>query len=231
MDMKAASESQVSAPQAAATKQVLRVRDVDLFVLKRQPPVLTIVAAGEVPTPGWTDAELVPFVYIQPPPDGIYDFDFEARPPQGIVTEVITPIKASELLSPIPSDLKGVRIHAQQNAIVAMLRTPSLPQAIFRSWKHSREEDCGGVLVFRPSDTFDFPPAFFRDEMTFRENGRFSLTRPGPADAPQTSLGTWQALGSDRIRIEFANPQQRPLNIQIVAIDETVLMIRRSRAG
>ena len=44
---------------------------------------LLITATGQVPMPGWSNPELVPYIYIQAPPDGIYDFDFVGEPPRG----------------------------------------------------------------------------------------------------------------------------------------------------
>lgn len=104
-----------------AKKKVLEVKSVQLALLKSNPPMLSITTFGTVPTGGWKDPELVPYVYIQPPPDGIYDFDFVATAPDGIVTQAITPIVANHTLPEIPEELKGVRVHASRNAEVALL--------------------------------------------------------------------------------------------------------------
>lgn len=66
---------------------------------------------------GWTDPQLIPYIYIQPPPDGIYDFDFVAKPPSGISQPVLTDIRASHIVFPFPDDLKGVRVHASNNSV------------------------------------------------------------------------------------------------------------------
>ncbi len=102
-------------------KKVLEVQSVQLSILESLPEQLRIIASGTVPTGGWTDPELIQYVYVTPPRDGIYDFDFVAKPPEGIVTQVITPIEVSYTLESIPDDLKGARIHASTNAIVALL--------------------------------------------------------------------------------------------------------------
>ena len=104
-------------------KQVLEIQSVQLSVLESAPPKLRIVASGTVPTAGWTEPQLLPFVYIQPPPDGIYDFSFVAKAPREIVPQVITPITADFLLEPLPDDLRGVRVHASLNNKVALLKT------------------------------------------------------------------------------------------------------------
>lgn len=82
---------------------------------------LTILASGTVTTSGWSNAELQPFSYIQPPQDGIYDYSFVATPPDGIVLQVLTPISVSYDIQRIPDDMKGVRIHTKTNQMSALL--------------------------------------------------------------------------------------------------------------
>ena len=67
--------------------------------------------------------ELVARVYVQPPPDGIYDFDFVAEPPPAdrVVTQAFAPISAERVLESVPNGLRGVRIHAASNQKEAML--------------------------------------------------------------------------------------------------------------
>lgn len=103
-------------------KLILEVHTVQLSVLESEPPKLRIVASGTVPSTGWTQPQLIPFVYIQPPIDGIYDFSFVAQEPKGTVPQVITPITADYLLDPIPDALKGVRVNASLNSKVIRLK-------------------------------------------------------------------------------------------------------------
>lgn len=84
------------------------------------PPLLAVAALGLVPTTGWTHPRLAPYVYVKPPADGVWDFDFLADPPQGVVLEVLRPV-ASDWLGPRPAWCKGVRIHATSNQIAAAL--------------------------------------------------------------------------------------------------------------
>ena len=104
------------------SKHVISVAKVDLVLLKIQPPHLVINSTGFVTTSGWTNGRLEPRFYIQFPADGIQDFDFVADPPEGIESQVISPITAKpiEWVSP-PSALKGVRVHAQSNEIEGLL--------------------------------------------------------------------------------------------------------------
>ena len=115
-------------------EKILEVLDVELFVLENHPPKLRISASGNIPGEGWTNPRLEPFVLIQPPPDGIYDFDFVADPPhQEPATDAITPIGVVHLWDPLPPDARGVRIHVKHDSKKALLgnskhskRNPSL---------------------------------------------------------------------------------------------------------
>ena len=103
-------------------EKILEVLDVELFVLENHPPKLRISASGNIPGEGWTNPRLEPFVFIQPPPDGIYDFDFVADPPnQEPATDAITPIGVVHLWDPLPPDAKGVRIHVKHDSKKALL--------------------------------------------------------------------------------------------------------------
>jgi hypothetical protein len=109
------------APPVAEPQKILEITAVQLAILKSDPPQLNINAKGNTSSSGWTNPELKPFVYVAPPQDGIYDFDFVATPPAEGSATVITPIEVTHTLSPLPGELKGVRIHATQNKMEAML--------------------------------------------------------------------------------------------------------------
>ena len=99
------------------TKKVLKVLEIELSIEKINPPNLVINAKGEVTTGGWSNGHLLPFVYITPPVDGVYEFDFVADPPEGIVPQVITPIDAKPFIwKAFPEELKGVKVYASSNS-------------------------------------------------------------------------------------------------------------------
>ena len=110
--------------------KVYEIKDVRLTAYRSIPPKLLIEVDAIVPTPGFTDPELVEYIYIQPPPNGIYDFDFYATPPSGITTQVLTVISAKYLMEPMPHGLKGVEIHASNNSQVALLSASKSPSTI-----------------------------------------------------------------------------------------------------
>jgi hypothetical protein len=99
-------------------QKILEVTKVNVVSTRSLPPILKITATGTVPTAGWANPQLVPYTYIQAPPDGIYDFDFVADPPEDIVAQVVTPIQANYQWRNSPAGLKGIRIHASTNSVV-----------------------------------------------------------------------------------------------------------------
>lgn len=110
--------------------KVYEIKDVRLTKYRSVPPKLLIEVDAIVPTPGYTDPELVEYIYVQPPPNGIYDFDFYATPPSGVTPQVLTLISARYLMEPMPGGLKGVEVHASNNSQVALLSASSSPSTI-----------------------------------------------------------------------------------------------------
>lgn len=110
--------------------KVYEIKDIRLTVLKTLSPQLAIEVDAIVPTTGYTDPELVEYIYIHPPLDGVYDFDFYATPPSGPSLDVLSPITAKALMDPVPVDLKGVEVHASNNSKVALLSASRRPSTI-----------------------------------------------------------------------------------------------------
>jgi len=97
-------------------RKVLEVSEVELVAEHKQ-RILSIVAHGTVTTSGWKNPRLIPYVYITPPADGIYDFDFVADAPDSPALQVLLPISAGEEWQDFPPDLIGVRVHASTNSV------------------------------------------------------------------------------------------------------------------
>lgn len=104
-----------------SSKKILKVVNVNLTIFKINPPALNIDATGLVPTGGWTNGKLVPYIYVSFPKDGIWDFDFVADEPQGPVAQVISVVSANYLWHNYPKELKGVRIHSSTNFLEAFI--------------------------------------------------------------------------------------------------------------
>ena len=99
-------------------KPVYEVTEVTVNILESMPPTLVVNASGNTRTGGWTNAGLARRVYIDPPADGIQDYDFVATPPDGGSTDAITEIKAAPDSWHDPSAwVRGVRVHAETNKL------------------------------------------------------------------------------------------------------------------
>lgn len=104
------------------TKKVLSVINITFEILKKNPPTLVIEANGTVNSSGWLNAQLNPFIYVAPPVDGIYEFNFVANKPTGIVLEVITVIHSKPFFwDNFPPDLKGIKVYAETDDVTVKL--------------------------------------------------------------------------------------------------------------
>jgi hypothetical protein len=106
-------------------QKILEITELNVSILESFPPQLKVLAKGTVPSAGWTNPQLIPYVYIQAPPDGIYDFDFVATPPKGVAAQVVSPIRVSATLP--GQGVKGIRVHASLNAKEILLNTEESP--------------------------------------------------------------------------------------------------------
>jgi hypothetical protein len=104
-------------------KHVYSVLSVSVAILKTFPATLQVSAYGQTRTGGYTHVRLEPRVYVAPPADGIYEFDFVATPPSGIATTVITPVTAT-CAHPAHAGIKGVRVYAETNQIEKLITQP-----------------------------------------------------------------------------------------------------------
>lgn len=112
-----------------------------------------VAAIGVVPSSGWSNAHLSPRYYITPPADGLWEFDFVADPPVGIVLAVELPIAATTL-QPCPNWVRGVKIIAEQNDETVMLeREAELLEA--DSLIKKRKTVAGNVIVSERIAVYD----------------------------------------------------------------------------
>ncbi|TDW29988.1 hypothetical protein [Cryobacterium psychrophilum] len=65
----------------------------------------------------------------------------------------------------------------------AMNHEPAIPAG---EWTHSHEEDDDGILVYRPTESFPFPPTRGgRDSLRVSDDGTIATLLPGPDDRPR----------------------------------------------
>lgn len=96
-----------------------------VWLKESQPPVLVVKYDGLVPTTGWSKPELSPRFYIEPPTDGIYDFDFMALPSDGPSGDQVCKIGDEIYIPGVPNDIAGIRVHAATNSIQARISDSS----------------------------------------------------------------------------------------------------------
>ncbi len=144
--------------------KIPHVESVSIAWTKSMPPGLLVHATGTVPTLGWSGAQLVPWVYIREPEDGIWDFDFVAQPPDAIAGQKISPIVAQAHVFPAPRWCRGVRVHGSAGSVSTdepseeakgMLATASwVPYPWSRSDVSALAQANGGATASDPGDAF-----------------------------------------------------------------------------
>jgi len=93
-------------------KRVAQITDVTFELQTSEPPNLVVTASGNVPTGGWTEVQLLRREYEKEPADGIYEYDLLAKPPDGIATQVISKVKATDVWEKVDAKkIKGIRVY------------------------------------------------------------------------------------------------------------------------
>jgi len=110
---------------------VLEVTTIDTVIKESSPPQVQSTVYGTVPSTGWLQPHLAPYTYAQAPPDGIYEFDFVAFPPQSGAAKVITPIRATLVW---PQGALGIRVYASTNAQESLLDSGNVSRAETRAF-------------------------------------------------------------------------------------------------
>lgn len=126
--------------------KVYIVSEVSLSYTGSTPPFAVIGAKGQVPTSGWSHGHLIPRIYLAPPSDGIWDFDFVATAPAGIAMQVLSSIVSAPFVAEVPSWFEGVRIHSSTNATTSSVVAAS--EAVAREARVSALSSRGGVDGF-----------------------------------------------------------------------------------
>lgn len=96
---------------------IYKVTEVDVqYVGSDSPRTLWILAYGLTSSSGWRSPRLEK-QNDSAPTDGVYAFQFNADPPAGIATQVVSRIAAVYCWPNPPSDLTGVRVHSRTNQV------------------------------------------------------------------------------------------------------------------
>lgn len=111
----------------AKPHKVLEVTSVAAIRYGSTPRAILIAIMGNANCAGWSNFALVPWIYINPPADGIYDFDLIGTPPEDQAGSGITAFKHHHVWSDYPDQAEGVRIHASSNQMQAFAHTVQIP--------------------------------------------------------------------------------------------------------
>ncbi len=106
------------------TKTIYSIGCVHVETGKSLPPTVEIEAGGFVNTGGWKNPTLSKHIYVTPPEDGVQGYDFVADEPDGIVTEVLTPVKAT-YIDRQDDWVTAVAIHSVTNTVTVTLSVPA----------------------------------------------------------------------------------------------------------
>jgi hypothetical protein len=104
--------------------KVEKVTKIDLQIQKSEPPTLVITATGQSKTGSSQEGVLVPFEYIRPPENGIFEFTFfegSGGYETGTEAKTINEVKAEYRWESLPKIVKGVKIYAATNDLTKML--------------------------------------------------------------------------------------------------------------
>ena len=107
--------AQEQPPKPVTVKKVLSAK------LSLAEKALTVTAVGEVPTGGYTKPTLTRVTYFRQPADGIQDYTFQAVPPAGVATQVISQVEASDTWKSMPRWVKGVRIRGVGDGVLVKM--------------------------------------------------------------------------------------------------------------
>lgn len=173
--------------------KILVVESVELHFTQGENPAMVIGAQGIAPSFGWKNGELVPWVYINPPEDGIWDFDFIAVAPAGISLPVISYISTEPFMLETPSWLKGIRVHASTNALTSEIYETILSQ--------DRVQFIGVDVRMRSEEPLprDFEPKWPPKPM------------PWPLPFPKFPLPNLQIL--DLLKMPISSIKDRPIRV------------------
>lgn len=79
----------------------------------------------------------------------------------------------------------------------------------YRSWTRSYEEETDlndGIQLYRPTDSRQFPPSWFRNSYVFDRDGTCEWLVLHPADAHYMEPATWKADSGNRNLVSIHNP-------------------------
>ncbi len=100
------------------------------------------------------------------------------------------------------------------------------PQLLQKRWMHSREEDTGAEMVFRPA-SYNFPPARGRTGFELRPDQSLVEIGIGPTDRVEESPGKWKLERGNQLLFYSQSSPEPTRTMQIVSVDDDHLVIKK----
>ena len=103
---------------ASAQKTIYEVLSVDVTV---QDKTAIITVKGTARTGGWKNIELRPLQTFAPEV-GMRSFTLVGTPPSGFATQALSPVSVSITITPLPADVKTIRVLSESNEVAQTFR-------------------------------------------------------------------------------------------------------------
>ena len=102
---------------------------------------------------------------------------------------------------------------------------PASLRCLFRMWGHSREEDSGDIVTYRPAG-FGFPLSRGRDYVEFMEDGTARFFGAAPDDRTRAVAGHWRSVADATLEIQRNSEPTR--RVTVLVCDDHVLKFRNA---
>ncbi|MEM6384778.1 MAG: hypothetical protein AAF718_00950 [Pseudomonadota bacterium] len=111
-----------------ASVRVLAVQSITLQAMPGDKPSVAVSVQGMAATPGYSNLRLKS-LEKKLSADGILDLEFLGDPPDGLVTQVVTPVMASTVITEDVDRLVGVNVVARTNEMLELIQMAMARQA------------------------------------------------------------------------------------------------------
>ena len=90
-------------------------------------------------------------------------------------------------------------------------------------WHHAMAQDTDSSRVYVPLDVA-LPPARFRHQATFRQDGTLLWLALSPNDAHRSQAGTWKWVGEEKLEL-MAPGESQPLHWRVISLSKERLEV------
>lgn len=88
---------------------------------KANPPSAVVTVKGTSRTGGWKNVELRPLQTFAPEV-GMRSFTLVGTPPSGFATQALSPVSVTITITPLPADVKTIRVLSESNEVAQTFR-------------------------------------------------------------------------------------------------------------